>query len=78
MTKIISDKAIKTRKYWVGKIQNLSGDFTDDTERLEKELGEEIKKYGSSRLIDHLRLCGTIPEAYSHDSSEEKLYSKIH
>ena len=76
MAKIISDKAIVTRKYWVGEIQNLSGNFTDDTERLENELGEEIKKYGSSTLIDHLRLCGNIPEAYSHDSSEEKLYSK--
>jgi hypothetical protein len=76
MTKIISDKAIATRTYWVGEIQNLSGNFTDDTERLEYELGEEIKKYGSSTLIDHLRLCGNIPEAYSHDSSEEKLYSK--
>jgi type II restriction enzyme len=27
-------------------------------------------------LIDHLRLCGDIPESYGHDSSEEKLYSK--
>lgn len=26
--------------------------------------------------MDHLRLCGTIPETYGHDSSEEKLYSK--
>ena len=76
MTKIISDKAIETRKYWVGEIQKLSGNFTDDTEGLENELGEEIKQYGSSTLIDHLRLCGNIPEAYSHDSSEEKLYSK--
>jgi len=76
MTKIISEKAITTRKYWVGEIQKLSGNFTDDTERLENELAEEIKKYGSSTLIDHLRLCGNIPEAYSHDSSEEKLYSK--
>ena len=76
MAKIISDKAIATREYWVGEIQNLSGNFTDDTERLETELDEEIKIYGSSTLMDHLRLCGNIPEAYSHDSSEEKLYSK--
>ena len=27
-------------------------------------------------LIDHLRLCGSIPEQYGHDTSEEKLYSK--
>jgi hypothetical protein len=76
MTKIISDNAIVTRKYWVNEIQNLSGNFADDTERLENELGDEILKHGASTLIDHLRLCGNIPEAYSHDSSEEKLYSK--
>lgn len=76
MTKIISDKAIETRKYWVSEIQNLSGNFKNDTERLENEIGEEIKNYGSKTPIDHLRLCGNIPEAYSHDSSEEKLYSK--
>jgi type II restriction enzyme len=76
MTKIISDNAIATRKYWVGEIQNLSGNFADDTERLENELKDEIFKPGASTLIDHLRLCGNIPEAYSHDSSEEKLYSK--
>jgi type II restriction enzyme len=76
MMRIISENAIAKRKYWVSEIQKLSGNFTDDTERLENELGEEIKKYGSGTLIDHLRLCGNIPEAYSHDSSEEKLYSK--
>ena len=42
----------------------------------EKKLKEEIQIHGSSRLIDHLRLCGNIPEEFQHDSSEEKLYSK--
>jgi type II restriction enzyme len=45
-------------------------------ERLEKELEEEIKRSGISALIDHLRLCGNLPEGYGHDTSEEKLYSK--
>lgn len=76
MAKIISDGAITTRKYWIDEIQKLSGDFADDTERLEDELGEEIEKNGASTLINHLRLCGNIPESYTHDSSEEKLYSK--
>ena len=76
MTKIISTEAIQRREYWVKEIQKLSGNFGDDTERLEKELGEEIEKSGLSTLIDHLRLCGNIPEAYDHDSSEEKQYSK--
>jgi type II restriction enzyme len=76
MAKIISDKAIIRRKYWIEEIHKLSGHFGNDTQRLEKELEEEIKKNGISALIDHLRLCGNIPESYEHDTSEEKLYSK--
>ena len=41
-----------------------------------KELADEIKNQGTQSLLDHIRLCGDIPESYSHDSSEEKLYSK--
>ena len=76
MSKIISDKAIKRREFWVEEIRKLSGNFGNDTEKLEKELEAEIKKNGNSSLIDHLRLCGNIPESYGHDTSEEKLYSK--
>lgn len=76
MQKIISEKAIKTRVYWIKEIRKLSGNFGNDTEKLEKELELEIKKNGISALIDHLRLCGNIPESYGHDTSEEKLYSK--
>ncbi len=76
MKKIISTKAIKTRQYWVEEIRKLSGNFVNDTDKLEKELEAEIKKNGISSLVDHLRLCGNIPESYGHDTSEEKLYSK--
>lgn len=76
MPKIISKEAIKRRKYWVDEIRKLSGNFGDDSDRLETELTAEIKKHKSQVLIDHLRLCGDIPESYGHDSSEEKLYSK--
>ncbi len=76
MSKIISDEAIKRREYWVEEIRKLSGHFGNDTEKLEKELEAEVKKNGISSLIDHLRLCGNIPESYGHDTSEEKLYSK--
>jgi type II restriction enzyme len=64
------------RAFWVKEIRKLSGVFGDDSARLEKELGEEIKREGLKALIEHLRFCGDIPESYSHDSSEEKLYSK--
>jgi type II restriction enzyme len=76
MTSLISKAGINRRIYWVEEIRKLSGNFGDDLERLKKELSEEIDKYGDSVLIDHLRLCGDIPELYDHDSSEEKLYSK--
>ncbi|TAF31003.1 MAG: HindIII family type II restriction endonuclease [Runella slithyformis] len=76
MNRIISDEAIKRRNFWVEEIRKLSGNFGNDTDKLEKELEAEVKKNSISSLIDHLRLCGNIPESYGHDTSEEKLYSK--
>jgi type II restriction enzyme len=76
MSKVISDKAIQRRQYWIEEIRKLSGNFGADTDKLEKELEAEIKKNGTTALIGHLRLCGNIPESYGHDTSEEKLYSK--
>lgn len=76
MPKIISEKAIKTRTFWIEEIRKLSGNFGVDSERLEKELELEIKKAGIQTLVNHLRLCGNIPESFGHDTSEEKLYSK--
>ena len=76
MSKVISNIAIKRREYWIEEIRKLSGNFGNDSDRLEKELEAEINTNGIITLIDHLRLCGNIPESYGHDSSEEKLYSK--
>ncbi len=73
---IISEKQRENRKYWIDKISRLSGDFGVDVEQVEAHLGREIKEDGIDSLLGHLRLCGTIPEGYDHDSSEEKLYSK--
>jgi type II restriction enzyme len=74
--KYISNQAIDIRNFWINEIQKLSGNFGEDSDRLEVELANEINKSGISSLIDHLRLCGNIPECYGHDTSEEKLYSK--
>lgn len=76
MKKIISDAAIQRRGQWVETIRKLSGNFSDDFSRLETQLKSEIRQEGVAALVDHIRLCGSIPESYSHDSSEEKLYSK--
>lgn len=76
MSTIISIDAVKRREFWIEEIRKLSGNFGNDTEKLEKELEIETEENGISALIDHLRLCGNIPESYGHDTSEEKLYSK--
>ena len=76
MDKIIDKAAITRRTYWVEKIDKLRDGFGENSDRLEKELGDEIRREGEAVLIEHLRLCGAIPESYGHDSSKEKLYSK--
>lgn len=73
---IISKKQIENREYWLDEISRLSGDFGVDAEKVEEEVSQEIEKDGINSLLGHLRLCGAIPERYTHDSSEEKLYSK--
>ena len=76
MKNIISDSAIQRRMYWIEEIVQISGHFGSDSTRVESELSYEIGKNGIQALLDHLRLCSSIPESYNHDSSEEKLYSK--
>jgi HindIII restriction endonuclease len=74
--KMITSAAIERRRRWVEEIARIGGKFGDDTARLVGELTAELKKDGLNALVDHLHLCGAIPEHYGHDSSEEKLYSK--
>lgn len=76
MSSIITQSGIERRKYWINELVTLSGNFSGDFDRLEKALNKDIKENGVEALLDHLRLSGDIPEQYSHDSSEEKLYSK--
>ena len=76
MSEIISKEAIERRNIWVKKINDLSGDFASNSELIEKELGLEFQINRVDTLLNHLRLCGNIPESYGHDTSEEKQYSK--
>jgi hypothetical protein len=73
---VLSKTCLARRAYWVDEIVKISGHFGEDTSRVVEELTGEIKRDGVTALIDHFRLCGSIPEHYGHDSSEEKLYSK--
>jgi hypothetical protein len=73
---VIDERCTRRRAFWVSELAKLSGSFGDDSTKMVKELQAEIARDGSGALLDHLRLCGAIPEQYGHDSSEEKLYSK--
>jgi len=64
------------REKWTRKIISISDNFSEDSERVHGELQSEIKKEGTDALLKHLRLCTAMPEEYSQNSSEEKLYSK--
>lgn len=72
----INSQTLCRRNYWINEIVTISGSFGSDAARAEEELWDEYSRDGESCLLDHLRLGGTIPETYGHDSSEEKLYSK--
>jgi len=73
---VISDQCIRRRAFWVAELMKLSGSFGEDSTKVVEELQAEIARDGSEALLDHLRVCGAIPEQYGHDSSEEKSYSK--
>lgn len=76
MIEIIPNEAVTTRKKWLDKIQLVEGSFVEKSIKIEEDLAKEIAKKGINELINHLRLCGNIPESYGHDTTEEKLYSK--
>jgi type II restriction enzyme len=73
---IITKAALTRRLHWVNEIKKISGNFGADSARLTSGLHTEFDRKGVAPLLEHLRLCGAIPESYGHDSSEEKLYSK--
>ena len=77
----ITNNTIERRKYWIEKIAQLSRSSKEDIgyayQNICQTLSNEYYISGlEESLLDHIRLCGTIPETYIHDSSEEKLYSK--
>lgn len=76
MTNIITEEAIAARNIWVDKIHQLTGVFSHNSGLIEQELAIELQNNDLNCLLNHLRLCGNIPESYGHDTSEEKQYSK--
>lgn len=76
MCTVISSGSIKKRYEIIREISIISERFGDDSQRISEKISDDIKRGGVEELLNHLRLCSSIPESYKHDSSEEKLYSK--
>ncbi len=74
--KIFNESSVERKSRWLNKIAICSKNFRDSSIDLERELHTEISQFGIKALLDHLRLSGDIPEAFEHDSTVEKLYSK--
>ena len=64
------------RRNWVNRLGNASSSFEVESSAIIDELRTEIAGEGNQSLLEHLRICGAMPERYRRDSSEEKLYSK--
>ena len=64
------------RTRWVNELAALSGSFGEDSAKLVAALRAEVDNDGKEALLQHLRMCGAVPEQYARDSSAEKLYSK--
>ena len=57
-------------------LDTLTGSFEENSQKVVDELRTEATIGPAAVLIDHLRLCGAVPERYDPDSTQEKLYSK--
>ena len=64
------------RGSWVAYLETLSGPFEESSRNVINQIRSEVEIEGLDALVDHLRLCGAVPEQYSHDSTQEKLYSR--
>lgn len=67
---------ISQRSELIARITDRSELFAKDTDAIFKFLVEQIAADTNGSLCGHLRLCGSIPERFDHDSTEEKQYSK--
>ena len=75
MSFVIDKSSKKLRLKWINLIEKLNN-FEEASESIEKKLKEEVEKSKLKVLLDHTRLCSEIPEIYSLNSTQEKIYSK--
>jgi hypothetical protein len=67
--------ALRRRKTLIGDLGEFEP-FEQAGRQIEDRLRGEVAKDGVRAVVEHLYLCGAIPEGLEHDSTEEKVYSK--
>ena len=75
MSFVIDKNSIKLRNHWINVILKLTN-FEEASDLIEKKISQEINEGKIKVLLDHTRLCSEIPEIYSLNSTQEKIYSK--
>ena len=73
---MVNDDCRERRNHWVEQLPLLGGTFDENSNSVITMLREEVAEQGIKALLEHLQICGAVPEHYGRDSSEEKLYSK--
>lgn len=76
MTLEVTNEQVATRGRWVAMLADSATTFAATSRRTFDVLKHEVDQGGYEPLLSHVRFCGTIPEKYRHDSTEEKAYSK--
>jgi|GEM_PF-4012754 hypothetical protein len=74
---IISDKTIQRRAYWGNEIKKLRGNFSNNYDRLQAELTNEIKQTKQSRLR-RFRVSNTYIFKDSNWHGLKKVDGKVH
>lgn len=72
----IQETSVQRWTRWVSYLETLGGTFEENSKRIVDCLRQEIRAEQEVAMLGHLRFCGAVPEQYTHDSTEEKLYSK--
>jgi hypothetical protein len=57
-------------------IAKICGDEATSFKERTEQLFEQLEDLDHDAVVEHVEYAGVIPESYSHDSSEEKLFAK--
>lgn len=75
MSFILDENLKKLRIEFINSIENLK-DFKKGINFIEENLLKELNQNKLETLLNHIRLCADIPEIFTVNSTQEKVYSK--